>query len=247
MLPPRSQTESSGFRNSGLASIQQPRRMAPRKRAKQRVPKTLNSTSDSLSYFDYQTVASASSTPTQSTILGSLLGTGGLLSSFPAHATPVYQNGLTFLRQRIHLTRMEVRLSATGSQSNTIVAGDLFNTIRFALFLSGPQYTTTNALYLTGLNSGTNLVDVEKLYIDDTFSLPSQAYDVASSYNVPQTITRTKFVNFHLPLDIYSTTTSGTGSWESRKWDIVFNVVSDSVVAPAPTIAIQIRTFLTFK
>jgi hypothetical protein len=192
-------------------------------------------------FFDYQTTVSANTTVAALNPLDSLLSATGLLQQFPAHSMPVFQNGAYLLYRKIKLDYVIMTVKTVGSQSNALATGDLYNTIRYALFTTGPSYQNTNNYYLTTYvhNPEGNLTDVLKVLVDELIGMPSQAYYTSSGYNVPDVAIRRYMVPLNLVLDCYSTNASGVGvQWETKEHDLVFNYMSDSAVVPNPQMSV---------
>jgi len=202
---------------------------------------------DSSPFVDQVYSVSVSSTTTSSSLLNELASATGLLQQYPQHADPVYEAGIGFrLRQTLHLKFMELDFQAVGSQGNALVSGDLFNTMRVAVFLVGETYLSANLNYLTSIVQ-TDIRDVKHVYLDHLMDLPSQAYDTVSTTNVPQVITKQLLIPINKRISFYSTSASGGGAtWESREDDIVVNVVSDSGVVPNPTFNSVFRLWFEF-
>ncbi len=196
------------------------------------------------SYTDFQTNVSASTTLTTFSLLDAIQA---ILSTYPQHAQPVrsVSGAGNRLRQRLLISRIEMRANVTGSQSNILAAGDLTNFCRLAVLLTGPSYTRPYVQYLTSVLDHGQLFDISKVYYDRTISLPSQAFDSNTNYNVPQVISVVKYFNIQQILDFYSLDASGT-NWETEKLDLNYEVVSDSNVAPHPTVNCAFRIFFRF-
>lgn len=183
-----------------------------------------------------------STTVTSAFPLDALLASTGILQQFPAHATPVYQNGVYRLRQRILIRRIEFRFSFIGAVSNAVLQADLYNTLRVSLVQSGINYSITSIPYLQGTMAGTNLVNVKRVYFDHTVSLPSQAYDASITTPTPQVKNWEIFMEPNLRIDTYSTNASGSGvAWDTDGCDLGLDVVSDSSISPHPTLMGTIR------
>lgn len=179
--------------------------------------------------------------------MDALLASTALLQQYPAHSIPVYQNGSFFLRQDVWISHFEIDMELVGSQSNTLVAGDLYNSVRYAVTRNGKAYSDSNVPYLTGVMTGTNLQDTQHVYIDQRVALPSQAFDTLTNYNVPMVIHRTHTIPVNRVLSCFSTNASGSGAaWDTTKEDYTMFLVSDSSVSPNPQVALTFRCFFTF-
>jgi len=197
----------------------------------------------------YSALAPSSTTVFQGSLLQGLLGSAGTLQAYPQHATPVgYGVGNLRLCSRLRLHYMDLHIRVIGSQSSTLVAGDLFNTIRCVVYKSGESFQGTVQRVLNDLDTGLDNRDMEVEYCDKMIALPSQAFDTLTNYNVPDV----KSFKFQIPLNFdliaWSTTASGVGSaWDTKMFDIVLEHVSDSSVTPNPQISYLARTFFTFR
>jgi len=199
-------------------------------------------------FYDLQATVGANTTVAALNPLDGLLSATGLLQQFPAHSTPVFQNGAYLLYRKIRLDYVIMTVKLVGSQSNALAVGDLYNTIRYALFLTGPSYQNTNNYYLTTYvhNTEGNLTDVIRVYVDELIGMPSQAYYASSGYNVPDVAVRRYMIPLNTILDCYSTNASGAGvQWETKEHDLVFNYMSDSAIAPNPTISVSWRVYFS--
>jgi len=195
-----------------------------------------------LPYADYNLNSSVTSTVGSIYPLDALLGSAGILQQFPAHSTPVFQNGVYRLRQRIIIRRVEMRLVFIGAVSNAVLAADLYNTVRISMGLSGINYSVTSVPYLNGTTAGTNLVNTKRVFFDHTVSLPSQAYDSSITTPTPQVRNWEIYFEPNLRFDTFSTNASGSGAaWDTDGFDLPVDYVSDSSVSPHPTISGTIR------
>jgi len=198
------------------------------------------------------TGSSFSTSVTSFNILDALGSSTGLLQAFPQRATPVtYNNAGTVayrLRTKLLVKFIEFEFRMIGSQSTTLVAADLYNTIRWALYLEGPQSGVGSSLsYLTSVIGGTIIQDKLKVYHDQQYSLVSQAFDTVNSDNVPNL--KTGFLKFPIneKFTFFSTTTTGVGApWLSADRTIVLDVVSDSSIIPSPTFGYNARIFFEY-
>jgi len=143
------------------------------------------------------------------------------------------------MESKVHIRSIEVWLNFVGSQSNTIAAGDLFNRVRVVIVGISSAYTT--ALSLTpSIDSGLDMRDLERVYLDQVITLSSTAFDVLNSYNVPATKFLNRRIGINKDFSCFSTTTP-YNVWDSRLDSIGMFLVSDSSVAPNPTVTGHIR------
>jgi hypothetical protein len=169
------------------------------------------------------------------------------MQNYPAHATPTFMNGVFRLRSKICLRRMEIRVIVIGAQSNAVLAADLFNNLRVALRSTGVSYLDASNSYLTGVSTGTNLTNTQNVYFDKNWTLPSQAYDTTITTPTPQVRSWEAYCQPNLMLDVLSTTASGTGAtWDTDGMNLELEYVSDSSVAPHPTLEGTLRFFIEY-
>jgi hypothetical protein len=157
-------------------------------------------------------------------------------------------NNVYRLVQKVRIDYMEILVGLTQSQATALAASDLYNRVRFALVLTGETFLApVHTPYLSTNVSASmgDITETQKVYLDLVQSLTSQAFN-AADYNAPQV----KDFRFHVPLnltlDCVSTTASGSGAtWDTRKFNLWFENVSDSSVAPHPAITYSARVFYT--
>jgi hypothetical protein len=198
-------------------------------------------------YFDFQLGSNLISTSNISgTMLGSLLSSTGILASFPANATPVSSAGTLQLYQKIKLNHMLVAITAIGSQSNTLAAGDIYNRLRVMIVWTGETYqgSQISPLVNNSVDQWPNMQDVVQVFGDWQFSLPSQAFN-SSNYNSPAIKTWRSSIPIDKTLECFATTASGTGAWETKQGDLVYAAVSDSSVSPNPILLTTVRVYYT--
>lgn len=179
--------------------------------------------------------------------LDALLGAGGVLQQYPQHATPTFLNGVFRLRSKILIRRIEFRMIMVGAVSNAVLAADLYNTARISCYLTGVDYSFANVPYLTGVTTGSNLVDTKRVYFDKTMSLPSQAYDATITTPTPQVKDWAVYWEPNLVLDCFSSNATGAGAaWDTNGLDLMIDHVSDSTLLPHPTLAGNFRIIFEF-
>lgn len=197
------------------------------------------------SYTEYRLVSTNITTSVFSSSFLTSMQT--ILQNFPAHATPIYQNGNLKLRQRVFVHHIELRLLFVGAQSNALASADLFNSIRLAVYRVGPSYQESSTSYLTNVVSAGVLDDVEEIYYDKITPLPSQAFDSNINYNVPQVRTSFHQIPINRRLNWFSLTSTGTATWDTETNDYMIDVVSDSAIAPHPTMEWSARIFFSYR
>lgn len=196
---------------------------------------------------DFNYGASSTTTTVSASLLDDLLSNTGILQAYPQHATPVYYNGNYRLRTKIVIDRIEVRATIVGAVSNALLAADLYNTLRLAIYKTGVSYSDTSTAYLNGVTSGTTVTDVKKVYLDKTWALPSQAYDSTITTATPQVLCAEYYFEPHFELDVFSLNATGLGvAWDSNGVDLMFDHVSDSSIAPHPTISMTVRSIFHY-
>jgi hypothetical protein len=195
-----------------------------------------------------QSLVNIDSTIYSESLLTSLCSNTGLLQSYPQHCTPQSKGDGAFrLAARLRLHYIEMQLRYVGAQSNTLLSGDLFNSVRVTIFKTGDSYQSIPITTLQGLNNGLDMRDVEKVYYDKIVDLPSTAFDSTNGYNVPCV----KNHKFEIPLnfDLYcfSTNSVGTGGiFETKRNDIMIEITSDSSVIPHPQISYASRLYFSY-
>jgi hypothetical protein len=141
---------------------------------------------------------------------------------------------------------MELRVQIVGAQATAILPADLYNSVRYAVYKTGRNFSDLSYAYLSGVVNHGILDDVTAIYVDETVSLPTQAFDATSGYNVPQVVNKFHRIPLNLMLDFYSLTAAGTGSWDTVKEDILIDRVSDSSITPHPSVSYNARIFFRF-
>lgn len=202
-----------------------------------------------LQFWDYQQTFSVSSSAITALLMDPLLISTGLMPQYPQNCKG-YWNGTTYrLRGRITVKRVELRLYFTGAQSTVLAAGDLFNFVRVAFYKVGAAYSDATEQYLgPSYAYGTDIDDVSKVYLDKTYCLSSTAFDSANGYNVPATRQDALAMDCDIPFDVYSTTSSGTGSnWNTVRDCFKMDLTSDSTVSPHPVASVSMRFYFTLR
>jgi len=176
-----------------------------------------------------------------------MLATTGQFANFPQVFQPYMAglpgNSVFDFTGRIKYRKLEVLLNFLGSQSNAIVAGDLYNRIRLCVVWSKSPYLTAPTVNALTLDTLLDRRDLDLVFIDEVINLPSTAFDAVISTNVPncKTVKRTFDLNILPEHQVYST--GGGATWNSRSGTFRLYVVSDSSVAPNPIISGQTRLY----
>lgn len=191
------------------------------------------------SFVDQSNSGTIGTSVLQYTLLYGLLGTSGLLSTYPQHAKPTFRTGAKGLRQRIRLTAMEFTFYLVGSQGNLVLGSDVYNTIRLAVFDTKVNYTTLSVDYLTGVLTGTNLQETNHVYHDQIYPLMTQAWSPASDTS-PGVKSGRLLVRLNKIVDCFSIDSAGT-TWDTNGYDLILNVVSDSSITPHPSYTVHSR------
>lgn len=198
-------------------------------------------------YID--TKYTAQSITTTATVLN-LLDTARniLLPNYQIGWRPIVNtDGNRSLYAKMSVPFIDFAITFTGAQSTTLLAGDLFNSIRFCIIKLGTKTSTTIPAILPSLTDFPELQVLDKLYIDSIVPLPTQAFDSANSYNVPQVIRKQFRLLLGEQLDWYTETGSGLSNWDTKKNSFAVQFVSDSTVSPHPTVDIQWRLYYKFS
>jgi len=200
-----------------------------------------------MQYIDFGFSASITSTPLDYKITDPIRTQ--ILPSFPSLWRPSlvgWSPGVKKINAKIRLDRMDVRILATGAQSTTLLAGDLYNSIRLCVYKTGNSPLDTQPTPLSNITEFLNLTDVTKVYVDRVIALPSQAFDSVNSYNVPQVVQQTFSVPLGFELDWFTNTANGSDGWDTRKDGLDCSFVSDSTVSPHPNLEFRVRLYYSY-
>jgi hypothetical protein len=140
---------------------------------------------------------------------------------------------------------MDVQIRYVGAQSNILTPGDLHNTIRFVVFKSGGTYQSIDTPALRSVDEGLDHRDVDTVLYDSVVPLSSTAFS-NSGYNVPRVICQRTRIPLNTDLFAFSQNATGTGPWETKKYDFTINATSDSNVTPHPQISYTARIYYTY-
>jgi hypothetical protein len=141
---------------------------------------------------------------------------------------------------------MEVDFRIVGAQATLLTTGDLYNSVRFAIYRTGPGYAAASVVYLTGVATGAAVQDVTNVYCDELVPLVSRGID-ATLGNIPDV----KVGSFKIPMNFdvtcYSTNSTGSGAaWDTPEGDLLIDYVSDSLLSPHPTVSFNFRVVFDF-
>jgi len=135
-----------------------------------------------------------------------------------------------------------LKYKVVGAQSNTLLAGDLYNSVRVIVNKFGSSYADTPNPIGGGLDNWFDTGDVKTILHDETHALPSQAFDSVNTYNVPQVIQRQCYLPVNQRYDWFSTNNPPT-LWDTKYGDIFLHFISDSGVSPHPSITWCARVY----
>lgn len=146
---------------------------------------------------------------------------------------------------------MDVDYQWIGSQGTLVSAGDLYNVGRMAIYLEGQKFNGaggyTPGPYLASVLTGTTINDVEQVYVDKKYPLPTQAFDASTNFNVPQVKVGQFRINVNRTFTFCSETASGTTTWQTAAHNLCLDVVSDSAILPNPNFQANIRIWFFFE
>jgi hypothetical protein len=142
----------------------------------------------------------------------------------------------------VQLHGIVVRARAIGAQGTSLLYGDLFNSLRLILYISGSTLIDTPDALGGGVDTHFNPLDVSRLLMDHQFDLPSTAFDSASGYNVPNVKSQYIYIPINQRFDFFSTGSSGS-NWDTRKNNLVLGYVSDSTATPHPQFDCYVRMY----
>jgi hypothetical protein len=176
-------------------------------------------------------------------VLDPLLGAGGLLRTFPQLCRVAAGGSANTPKwfKNIQVMGIEYQLNFVGSQSNALIAADLYNRCRFIAWATKYPYSATNNATWT-LDSLTDWTRVSDLLLDQTVDLVSQAFD-SGNYNAPGAKNLRGMIKYNHRYDCKSTTTAGglPTAFDTDEDNLLFGFVSDSSVAPHPSVTGAIR------
>jgi len=154
--------------------------------------------------------------------------------------------GVKILNAKIRLERVYVRVLLTGAQSTTLLAGDLFNSIRYICYKTGNSALDTQPTPLNNITEFLDLRDITKVYTDKLVPLPTQAFDSANGLNIPQVISHTFTIPLKTTLEWFSTDPTGATGWDTRMTNLLIAFISDSTVTPHPSIEFRQRMYYSY-
>lgn len=142
----------------------------------------------------------------------------------------------------VQLHGVVVRIRTIGAQGTSLLYGDLYNSLRLILYISGSTLIDNPDSLGGGVDTNFNPLDVSRLLMDHLFDLPSTAFDSASGYNCPNVKSQYVYIPINQRFDFFSTNSSGS-VWDTRKNNLVLAYVSDSSATPHPQFDCHIRMY----
>lgn len=165
-----------------------------------------------------------------------------LLGSVPQLGNPVTLASNVEWRARIRVLHLEVRVLAIGSQSNTLVAGDLFNNVRFIVAETRDSFGIASIPTLTSVTGPLVTTDKRYIHADHIFNLCSHAFNSAG-YNVPDCQNLVMNIPINRVFDWFTQVSTGASGWDTKTGNIEIATVSDSTVTPNPVVNFTTRIY----
>lgn len=204
--------------------------------------------SRSMDYIDFGFAGTITTTPLQYSMLDPFRTT--ILPSFSVLWRPSllgWSPGTKIINATIRLERVDFRVLLTGAQSTTLLAGDLFNSVRMIMYKTGNSPLDTQPSPLANLTEFIDFRNVQKVYVDKLYPLPTQAFDSVNSYNVPQVIQSSFSMKLGSTLEWFTSDSTGATGWDTRQTSFNVAFVSDSSVSPHPSIEFRQRMYYSWK
>lgn len=187
--------------------------------------------------------SSAASVSTSVTSLSMLSGLVTTFTANPQITKPVtWGAGNVRYQAATYIHGLLIKYKVEGAQSNVLLAGDLFNSVRVTFNSYGSSYADTPTQIGGGVDNWFDTSDLRKMLHDETHCLPSQAYDSSTNYNVPQVVARQAYLPVNQRFDWFSTNSPPT-VWDTKAGDIFLAFVSDSGLSPHPSISWAVRVY----
>lgn len=230
-----------------MKSNQQRRGLKPRDQRKNKKtprsgPLAISRPVSRVSYCDSAVGVTVGTGMFHQNLLDPLLGNTIGLFTVNLQANRIAQQSTAFIYYKnFRITTMSVHLNLVGAQSNTLVAGDLFNRCRLLIWYSEYPYSASSLPGWT-IDSMTDFRIVQKMFVDKTFNLPSQAFYTTSGYNVPQCITYDRSLPIGRLFESYSVNPLAD-QWDTRKGNVYISLVSDSAISPGPFVSGSVRLY----
>lgn len=195
-------------------------------------------------YVDRNTTYSADSNPNWGSVLEPILGSSGVLATFPQISSPVFSGASYDFFAGIHIKEIMVSVTVTGSVGTALASGDIYNQLRFIMFTTDLVYSISPTIPLeAAVNSWPNNIDVKKVLLDLKYDLPTITFEPSTRYNAPSIRTYRAMIPINKVYDCVTTSNIGISGWDTKNGNICFAVVSDSTISPHPTLEASWRVF----
>jgi hypothetical protein len=194
---------------------------------------------DNYQFVDNKITVNASTTSGRFSLFTQL---ANLLGTVPQMAEPILQNGNVEWRARIYISHIELRTLCVGSQSNTLVAGDLFNNVRFVVSETRDAFGIASTPTLVGVADPLQVADKRFVHLDHMYNVMTQAFNGAG-YNVPGVHNDLFNIPINRTFDWFTLVTTGASGWDTKTGNIECATVSDSSVTPNPSITYTSRIY----
>lgn len=229
------------------------RRQIPRKSGKICVDgimsdvKSEGKPSRDISFVDTDIAITTVTTTQQSfQIMTPLIGSGGLLTFLPSlcKVNAINSANTPEYLYKGRVTRVVARVNLVGSEGNALVSGDLFNRIRFIIWETEFPFSATNTP-TWDIDNQTDFKYVSKIHFDEVISLSAPSFDTAAVLAIPGTKSLCIDLPIRMPFEALSTTTAAglPTLFDTRRNNLRYAFVSDSSVAPSPTLSGSVRMY----
>lgn len=195
-------------------------------------------------YFDLNFVGGVTNTVARTSLLGPLLANGGILASFPQITTPVYSGTSIDFFAKVRIKSIMASVNFRGSEGTALLAADLYNQVRAALWTTGVVYSVNPVEPLESqTHMWPNNVDLQEMLLDVKYDLPSVSFEPSTRYNAPYMRTYRVHIPVNRTFDCVTQTNTGTNDWDTKDGNIWFSIVSDSTTSPHPEMTCAFRVF----
>jgi hypothetical protein len=134
-----------------------------------------------------------------------------------------------------------MRLNVKGSQGNLIAVGDDFNILRCNLVYTKDSFSGVVTQDAQTVNNDFDWRELQAVLMDKTWPLVSQTFTPGGD-NIPSIACYDITMPFSKRFDCIATNNAGS-IWDTEEGDLRFQFVSDSAVAPNPTLVGNIRVY----
>jgi hypothetical protein len=222
-----------------------------RKNAYKNSKKSKQENLSSLRYWtaDTNLAATGVTVSTQVIRLDALVfGPSGILVTYPQSLAHPYMAGsgsFIAFAGRLRWKKLIVRMNFVGSQANVLASGDLFSRVRMVIIWSKTPYQDAFTMNSLSIDSMVDRRDSDVVLYDEIINLPTTAYDSANGYNCPGLRTVNLDLDLsRLPSCEFFSSASNT-VFDTRQGSFYALFVSDSSVAPNPTVSGSTRLYFT--